>query len=283
MTDQMKPDHGPERKDQAPRMTLSRETSHGIAAAPAMDDAEAQMRRALGLFGDQPRPRTEPDRQEPAARSGGFNPGGFNPGGFQPGGLHRRRFVQDGEIPVTVVRRDAPEAAPGQSPQSSRLQRTEAALAAETAARDRAERSLHETQAALQALQTKIGHNELAKNEAIATVQRLRDEIAALKQEVSGTAERITELEERAEAAEEELLAVRAELTEERRARKLAERQAEAVPVRKPVLVVPDEHVEPPRPRRGRPPNARPEPVAEDEPEPVKWWLTPQKAAVKRR
>lgn len=208
-------------------------------------------------------------------------------------GVHRRRFVQDGEVPVTVVRRDIPDATHaggGQAaPTSSRLQRVEAALAVETAGRERAERALHEAQAALQALQTKIGHNDLAKNEAIAASKRHLDEIVALKEELAAGAERLLEAETRASDIEEDMRAMRAELTEERRARKLAERllreaTEEAAPA------VPYEIAPPPRAhdpverapaRRGRPPAVHAEP--EVEPEPVKWWLLPAKTASKRR
>jgi hypothetical protein len=264
-------------------MSLPREQPQSPSTAPPMDDAEQQMRRALGLYGDAPRPRPESERSEPAQRAGG---------GFMQG-VHRRRFVQDGEVPVTVVRRDIPDAAhPGggqAAPTSSRLQRVEAALAAETAGRERAERALHEAQAALQALQTKIGHNDLAKNEAVAASRRHLDEIVALKEELATGAERLLEAETRASDIEEDMRAMRAELTEERRARKLAERllreateeAAPAVPyeiaaaprLRDPIERIPA--------RRGRPPTIHAEP--EVEPEPVKWWLLPAKTGTKRR
>src|SRR6185312_13951062 len=96
LSDQLKPP-----ADQAQRMSLSREQQQSPSATPPMDDAEQQMRRALGLYGDAPRPRPENERSEPAQRAGG---------GFMQG-VHRRRFVQDGEVPVTVVRRDAPDTA----------------------------------------------------------------------------------------------------------------------------------------------------------------------------
>ena len=263
-------------------MSLPREQSPSAGAAPPMDDAEQAMRRALGLYGDGPRPRPENERNETAPRTGG--------GGFAQGGLHRRRFVQDGEVPVTVVRRDdASHGGAGQAPTSSRLQRVEAALAGETAGRERAERALHETQAALQALQTKIGHNDLAKNEAVAASKRLADEIVSLKEESSAAAERLKDVEARADEAEEQLRSVRAELTEERRARKLSERLLreatdepapaaiqDAAPMHRaqdPVERIPA--------RRGRPPTVHAEP--ENEPEPVKWWLLPTKTAGKRR
>jgi hypothetical protein len=246
-----------------------------------MDDAEQQMRRALGLYGDAPRPRPDGERQDPTQRAGG---------GFMQG-VHRRRFVQDGDVPVTVVRRDAPDAAHtggGQaSPTSSRLQRVEAALAAETAGRERAERALHEAQAAVQALQTKMGHNDLAKNEAVAASKRHVDEIVSLREEIAAGAERSRELEARAHEAEEELRSVRSELTEERRGRKMAERLLREA-TDEPAIAhdaAPRNHLHEPAERvparRGRPPAVRAEP--ETEPEPVKWWLLPTKAAAKRR
>jgi hypothetical protein len=266
-------------------MSLPREQPQSPSTAPPMDDAEQQMRRALGLYGDAPRPRPENERAEPAQRTGG---------GFTQG-VHRRRFVQDGEVPVTVVRRDVPDAAHAggaqAAPTSSRLQRVEAALAVETAGRERAERALHEAQAALQALQTKIGHNDLAKNEAIASSKRHLDEVVALKEELAAGAERLLEAETRASDIEEDMRAMRAELTEERRARKLAERLLrEAAEEAAPSPTVAYEIAPPPRAhdpverapaRRGRPPAVHAEP--EVEPEPVKWWLLPAKTASKRR
>jgi hypothetical protein len=264
-------------------MSLPREQTQPSATAPPMDDAEQQMRKALGLYGDSPRPRPENERADPAQRAGG---------GFMQG-VHRRRFVQDGEVPVTVVRRDGPDAAHqggGQaSPTSSRLQRVEAALAAETSGRERAERALHEVQAALQALQTKMGHNDLAKDEAVAASKRHLDEIVTLREELTAGAERLQEAESRAQDIEEDLRAVRGELTEERRARKLAERllreateeTAPAAPYEIAPAHRPRDPVERVPARRGRPPNVHAEPEVEQEP--VKWWLLPAKTVAKRR
>lgn len=253
-------------------------------ASPVMEDAEAQMRRALGLFGDTPRSRPENERPETPRGGGGFMQG-----------VHRRRFVQDGEVPVTVVRRDASDSphasAAAATPTSSRLQRVEAALQAESAARDRAERALSESQAALQALRTKIGHNELATNEAVAAAKRDREALAELREGMAADADRLREAEERAEAAEDELGMLRRDLAEERRARARAERLLDE-PAREPELAL---DYAAPRPqaarteaepvrvpaRRGRPPLVRPAPVEEGEP--VKWWLLPDKAAGKRR
>jgi hypothetical protein len=276
LSDELKPN-----ADQGQRMSLPREQPQSSSTAPPMDDAEQQMRRALGLYGDAPRPRPDGERQDQGQRTGG---------GFTPGGLHRRRFVQDGEVPVTVVRRDAPDAAHGgggqAGPTSSRLQRVEAALAAETAGRDRAERALHDAQAALQALQTKMGHNDLAKNEAVAASKRHLDELVASQEELAASAERLRDLEARANNAEEEMRGLRVELSEERRARKLAERLLrettdEPVPMIVPEVAPALDAIERIPARRGRPPNVRSEP--EIEPEPVKWWLLPTKTVAKRR
>jgi hypothetical protein len=275
-------------------MSLPREQSQSATTAPPVDEAEQAMRRALGLFGEGSRSRPDADRQDSGQRTGG---------GFMQG-VHRRRFVQDGEVPVTVVRRDTPDPGTGQtSPTSSRLQRVEAALAAETTGRERAERALHEAQAALQALQTKIGHNDLAKNEAVAASKRHLEEIVSLREELTASAERLHELEARAKDAEEQLHTIRDELTEERRGRKLAERllreateDAVLAPAHQPrdqiargqVAYGPAGHDiaahgvgERVPARRGRPPNVRVEP--EEEAEPVKWWLLPAKTAAKRR
>ena len=162
-------------------------------------------------------------------------------------------------------------------------------MATETAGRERAERALHEAQSAVQALQTKIGHNELAKNEAIGASKRHLEEIVALREELAAGAERLREVEARANDAEEDLRAARAELTEERRARKLAERMLQDA-TEEPALVVardaapaqrPRDQVERVPARRGRPPAVHAEP--EVEPEPVKWWLLPAKTLGKRR
>jgi hypothetical protein len=291
LSDELKP-----QADQGQRMSLPREQSQTTTPPPPMDDDEQQMRRALGLYGDAPRPRADGERQEPQQRGGGA---------FMQGGVHRRRFVQDGEVPVTVVRRDPTDAAhqgaahlaaahsgPGagsSAPTSSRLQRVEAALAAETAGRERAERALHEAQVAVQALQTKIGHNELAKNEAVGASKRHLEELNSLREQLTAGADLLRETEARAHEAEELLRAVRAELTEERRARKSAERLLqEATEEPEPVVaqdVVPVQRAREPvaraPARRGRPPAVHV--VAEVEPEPVKWWLLPAKTAAKRR
>ena len=226
------------------------------------------------------------------------------------GGLHRRRFVQDGDIPVTVLRRDQGHEAPAHrgvaappAPTSSRLQRTEAALAAETAAREKAERSLGETQSVVRDLQTKIGHAELAKNEAIEALQREREAIAELRAEGEAWEERLHEAQEQARAAERNAHAyarsnlptngMPARLAEKalrgaEAAREAAEQLVQALSEEAPAprrvaeptrrtRVVAEPEVVAVTARRGRPPEAV---VAE--PEPVKWWLNTKSTGKKR-
>jgi hypothetical protein len=283
---------------------LSRAPDPGSAAgspnAPGPgDEAESQMRKALGLLGESQRHRPDSERSDPSARLGDR----FN------GGLHRRRFVQDGDIPVTVLRRDQGYEAPPHrgvaappAPTSSRLQRTEAALAAETAAREKAERALGETQTLVRDLQTKIGHAELAKNEAVEALHRERESIAQLRAEGETWEERLQEAQEQARAAERNAHTYHEQLADERHARKVMEkalRGAEAARDTAEQLVrtlseevpTPQRIAEPPRrprvmaepevvavtARRGRLPEA-----AAPDPEPVKWWLNTKPAGKKR-
>ena len=97
----------------------------------------------------------------------------------------RRRFVQDGEVPVTVIhprpRQGLDALGPpraGASP-LERAEVAEAALGTERAAREQAERLLREAQATILDLRTKQGHAELARAEADDVVAALRAELAA--------------------------------------------------------------------------------------------------------
>jgi hypothetical protein len=261
------------------------------------------MRKALGLLGEAPRHRPDTDRLEQPSRAGDR----FS------GGLHRRRFVQDGDIPVTVLRREQGHEPPAHrgiaapaAPTSSRLQRTEAALAAETAAREKAERSLAETQSVVRDLQTKIGHAELAKNEAIEALRQERETLAQLRSEGEAWEARLQETLEQARTAEHSVQVCQDQLEEERLARKAADKALRAAQaaresaeelIRKLSEEAPAAHRAPqqsPRSpvvaepevvitaitttkRRGRPAHS-----AVAEPEPVKWWLNTKPAGKKR-
>jgi serine/threonine-protein kinase RIO1 len=186
------------------------------------------------------------------------------------------------------------------------LQRTEAALAAETAAREKAERSLAEAYAMVRDLQTKIGHADLAKNEAIAALQREREAIGLVRSEADGHEARLQEAYEQVKAAEVVAKSFQDQLASERHARKttekalrvaeLAREEAEQLVTslteaaeRNQEALEQLDHVAPvpaAKPARGKATRAarqKPEPVAaEVEPEPVKWWLN-AKQSTKRR
>lgn len=298
----------PSNDSQHDRLSRSPDATPSSDALPN-DDAELQMRKALGLLGKSSRQRPDPDRTEQPPRGMGDR---------FANGLHRRRFVQDGDIPVTVLRRNSGQeqpafrGTPSQGiPTSSRLQRTEAALAAETAARERAERSLADTQSIVRDLQTKIGHAELAKAEALEALQRERDAIVQLRADATNWDLQLQEAREQAETAKQNGHSWHEQLSDERNARKAAERalriaETERDTAQELIRTLSRELAAPTRSvpirgepaRRGRPPQAEPEVVeatakrrrsgmvaaseAQAEPEPVKWWLN-TKPTGKRR
>jgi len=103
----------------------------------------------------------------------------------------RRRFVQDGEVPVTVVNARPRQGLDALGPPRSaispheRAEAAEAALGAERSAHERTERLLREAQASLLDLQTKQGHAELARGEAEQLLSEARAELAALREELA--------------------------------------------------------------------------------------------------
>ena len=236
------------------------------------------MRRALGLDGEG-RLRPPPERTE--------QPQPRNMERFTLGG-HKRRFVQDGEVPVMLVHgltagrrsehadsnpaRTATAAAP-----TNRLEVAETALAAEIASRDRAEKALVEAQAVIHDLRTKLGHADLARQEAVATLLREREAAAELRVSLREALEQVEVLGQR-----------------------VPEHVAEHVPTvrrgRPPRAEAAPTVAEPPK-RRGRKPGPRmlgvaahpgtpaPPAAAGDgvrEPKPVRWWLASKRSAKKR-
>ena len=208
------------------------------AANPGADDAsssredEANMRRALGMLGGSTRPAQPTGNAE--RRASGYNASNNHSGGQAP--PRRHRFVQDGEVPVTVVRgrnEHAPDplrALPA-SP-VNRLDALQESLAAEQAGRATAERALEEAQTTIRTLQTRLSHLELARDEAQAQAQQALSQAAA---------------------------AMQAQASEPGEPRPMPEAAAA-----KPVATTA-------RLTRGK----RQKPI-EREPEPVKWWLSSQ-------
>jgi hypothetical protein len=232
---------------------------------------EARIRRAWGLDGEAPRMRL-PERVEP-------QPMPRPAERFTPG-AHKRRFVQDGEVPVTLVhgltgaRREhhEPSTARATVP-TNRLEVAETALAAEISSREKAEKALAESQAMVQQLQTKLGHADLARQDAVAALQREKETIAELR-----TA--LAEAEARAVAGEAARVAAED-----------APGDAQAPPTSN------DETMERPEPaRRGRKPKALAaaagrgvaasakgaDATSGREPKPIRWWLTPKRSTKAR-
>jgi hypothetical protein len=211
-----------------------------------LDDArlratEAQMRHALGLDG-----QTQAPRADEQSTSSGPAPDRLT--------LHRppRRFVKDGEVPVTVVRRThAPEATVGVAPATSnQLETARQTIRSQAAAAERAERALAEAQATIRDLRTKLAHERMAKEEAFATLQRLGSERDA----ATTTMQTL-----RMEVATERV--GREKLGEELREAQEKRRAAEALPneparprgrPRKDIVAAPGDPLEAPR-KRGRP------------------------------
>jgi hypothetical protein len=251
-------------------------TSDSPSASDPMQAAEARMRRALGLDGEQLRTRPMQERvdspQRPAER-------------FSPG--HKRRFVHDGEVPVTLVhglvsgrreQADGNGARGGTNAQpTNRLEVAEAALAAEIATRERAERSLQEAQAAVHDLQTKLGHADLARQEAVETLRREREASAGLRASVKEFEDQAMAARQAQEAAEHAL----AELRERRAAEAEDVAVVDAPPRprrgRKPgvkIIAAAETAASTPAPRKGPGRPRTKEPAPAREPKPIRWWLT---------
>jgi hypothetical protein len=243
------------------------------------------MRRALGLSGDTSRQSTT---DHPTTTANGSHP-------------QRRRFVRDGEVPVTVVHRDHRQ---DDASSASQLDAARQAIRSQAAGRERAERLLAEAQATVRSLQTAIAHERLAKDDAIerAKSERQTVEHALATVQAELAAERqarqraedalrdaratISNLSEKLHAASQALHTAQAELATERR-RTVGSTRAQMASngdgtvqtvrrsvgrPRKQTVVVTVEKpsgdgIEKARRRRGRPPKP---PAAK----PVKWWLS---------
>jgi hypothetical protein len=259
----------PELESTSATLVLSPETAETAASPEQMQ--EARIRRAWGLDGDAPRMRL-PERAEsqPTAR----------PVERLTPSVHKRRFVQDGEVPVTLVhgltgaRREHHEAGAARvAAPTNRLEVAETALAAEISSREKAEKALTEAQAMVQQLQTKLGHADLARQDAVAALQR--------------ESETITDL--RAALADAEARAAAAEA-----ARTAADNALATAQVRVAggdATVVRSEPA-----RRGRKPKAQAavdgqttaasakaaDTASVREPKPVRWWVTPKRSTKAR-
>ena len=199
-----------------------------------LDTEEAQMRRALGLT-------QTPERPHPAASVPESHP-------------HRRKFVRDGEVPVTVVRHGNVEA-------KDQLEGARIAMRALAAAKERAERLLAEAQMQLRDLQTKLGHERLSRDEAVQRAQADRavsqQALQTLQAELS--AEKIAR--ERVEQALREARQKVGDLTEKLH----AVQQGQPRPVARATSAD--------RPRKPPAKRVVERPAKQRAAKPVKWWL----------
>ena len=243
----------------------------------APDADEARMRRALEFLSSEKGSALPTAPRQPEAKS---SPQTLN---LHSGPRPRRRFVEDGEVAVTVVSRQQPRNGPETSlPSQSRLTLAETALDHERAARQQAERDLHEALATVRALETKLGHAELQLSETSSSARNTLEELQ-LKHEQQQTQLR-QELEtERAGR----LAAERAGRLAAERADRLEAEQALAVTTtvqRRAVSAVPAQRAMPAqqslldelpvaKPKRAKA-LVKSKPVArkQAEPKPVKWW-----------
>jgi septal ring factor EnvC (AmiA/AmiB activator) len=115
------------------------------------------MRRALGL-------------QRSSSESPGTTPSASVPAVPHP---NRRRFVRDGEVPVTVIHGDHHQ---DDGHSGNQLEATRQGIREQTEARERAERLLSEAQNTIRDLQTKLAHERFGKDEVLQAVARAEAE-----------------------------------------------------------------------------------------------------------
>jgi hypothetical protein len=153
---------------------------------------EVQMRRALGLHNASP---TQAAPIPPPA-SGGSSP-------------QRRRFVRDGEVPVSVIRRDQDDGA-----NTNKLDATRQALRDQIEARECAEHLLQEAQETIRHLQTELAHERLARDEAIQRVESERQLVEQSLQRVQGELAIERDRRQKAEQERDDAIAARQEAEE---------------------------------------------------------------------
>ena len=252
------------------------------------------MRRALGLGTGPQREdaRPAPQQERPAPRTP--SPDQFS------AERRKRRFVQDGEVPLQIV--NGRKEHVGESPSSvDRIAAAQAAVNAERAARERAERALQEARNTIRDLQTKLGHAELARREAVEKAEASLSASDGLRAQILERDERLLRAENERKAAQEALEAADSALADERsECRRLEKALQQAVTEREAAeqrlgagsagragpktakasgkTLGPGAKARTPRVAKG--PGRAASAKKEREPEPVKWWI---KSSAKKR
>jgi hypothetical protein len=174
------------------------------------DDAEARMRRALGL---QRSPSALPNSTPPTSVPSGSPP-------------NRRRFVRDGEVPVTVVHRDHRQ---DDGHGGSQLEAVRQSLREQTEAGERAERSLTEAQNTIRDLQTKLAHERLSRDEVLQAAGRAEADKVAVQRTLQAARDELV-AEQTARQKAEEALEVRQEVEQQQRDMMAAQQPHEPSP-----------------------------------------------------
>jgi hypothetical protein len=208
-------------------------------ATDASDASEERMRAALGLGR-----RSEAGGHPPQQTHGG------NTHGSDPN-RQRRRFAQDGDVPVVVLGRSRD----GEAAQDSRITALETSLQSERVARLKAERELETCQTTIQSLRTKLAHAEMAMDEARAAERQARYDVETITEKARLDIESLTAAAQKQAEAEPTDAAPRA--ARPGRKPKVATAAVEA----SLDLDAPDEPAE-----------IKTEADAE-EPQPIEWWL----------
>jgi chromosome segregation ATPase len=93
---------------------------------------------------------------------------------------HRRQFVRDGEVPVTVVHHD-------EAGGTNKLEAVRQTLREQSAAREQAQQQLAEARATIQALETQLAHERIAKEETLRRAEVQRQELEGQLEEERAT------------------------------------------------------------------------------------------------
>jgi hypothetical protein len=164
----------------------------------------------------------------------------------------RRRFAQDGEVPVVMLHRSREGDAGGEN----KLAALSAELREERLARGKAERALEEAHLTIQSLQTKIAHTEMTYTERLSAERQLRLQAEAAAAEL---AQRPVQVAEPPKAVVQETPAPQLALPID---------EAEGRTVESPAPK------SPPATKRAAKPKAAPDVISEgEEAQPIEWWL----------
>jgi len=251
--------------------------------AEPTDSTEARMRLALGLG----------TGTRPAATGHGPSPSGSGPASHDPT-RQRRRFAQDGEVPVVMLHRSRDGDAGGEN----KLAALTADLREERALRLKSERALEEANSLVQSLRTKLKHTEMACDEKLRDEREARAQLDALL-----LTEREARTQAEARAAEAALaLSVLQRATPQATPAAAAQHsiapaavaqpapaQTEPAPTRQDLFAdieVPESAASGPKRRVGKKTKAAAEPtlpleVEADEEQPIEWWLPSFRASRK--